>query len=532
MANSPLKTASESSEHNEARELQLWDRFIFYFTVTITGGSIMMIELMGTRIIGPFFGVSLVVWSSLLATALFALAVGYFVGGRVADKQPWFRPSHIVLLAAVWVAIIPWISEPVQLAVDPLGLRMGALASAFLLFTFPLFMLGMVGPYVIKLATQRLEVVGSTVGNVYAVSTLGSVAGTLILGFYLLPAIGVEAVIWLISGVLTALSLLLSVYEHKALPSAKTVPVWKTAACLVAAVVVLAIAMTKSNKEYVAYDVIMDDESEYGWIRVVDQKEGDIRFLLADSSTIGAESISTGRPMLSYQEIVSLLPAFNRDANDMLLIGLGSGHMVTTFGEQGITTDSIEIDPSVVKAAKKYFNFQPTGKVIVGDARYQIKDLDKKYDFIIHDCFTGGSEPIHLLSREMISELKAMLKPGGILALNFVGFNRDKDDRPVESVAMTLDTEFEYRKNFVSVPDAEWNDFIFFVSDEPLAISNNSPADMAATERLSKHEVSVAGTNGMVITDNYNPLESMQLAKAEYYRDVLIDRLGKDILFR
>lgn len=492
----------------------------------------MMIELMGTRIIGPYYGVSLIVWSSLLSVALLALSIGYFYGGRLADKAPWFRLSHIVLLAAVSIGFIPWISEPVQLAMNIFGLRMGALSSAFVLFTFPLIMLGMVGPYTIKMATRRLDVIGATVGNVYAVSTLGSVLGTLLLGFYLLPIAGVQTITWSLSGVLVLLALGLSVYEFKHLPSARSAPLWRSTAYFIIAGSIVTFTALKPEKAYSNYTVLFEEESDYGWVRVVDQKDGDLRFLLADSSTIGAESISTGNPMLAYQEIVSLIPAFNREGKDLLLIGLGSGHMVTTFGKDRIVSDTMEIDASVAKAAELFFNYKPTGRSFIGDARYQIKQLDKKYDFIVHDCFTGGSEPIHLLSKEMISELKALLKPGGVLALNFVGFQRENGDESVQSVAATLDSQFSHRKNFVSMPGEEWNDFIFFVSDNPLEIKGSSRPDMNAKERLAKHEIAINGENGLIITDNYNPLESMQLSKAEYYRDILLERLGEDILFR
>src|SRR5690625_1046566 len=117
----------------------------------------MMIELLGTRIIGPFYGVSMIVWSSLLSTALLALSVGYLVGGRLADTAPWLRLSHILLVTGVLIGLIPMISQPVQLATNVLGLRWGALSSAFILFSPCLMMLGMVGPFVIKTVTSGLE---------------------------------------------------------------------------------------------------------------------------------------------------------------------------------------------------------------------------------------------------------------------------------------------------------------------------------------------------------------------------------------
>lgn len=161
-------------------------RSVLYLTVTLTGAAVMILELLGTRIIGPFYGVSLYVWSSLIAVTLIALALGYFLGGRLADRYPSVRLTHIIQASALTTVIIPILTGPILRATDSLGLRAGAFASAFFLFTLPLTALAMVGPYVIKRATHDLSGVGTAAGSVYAISTVGSVAGTLLLGFFLL----------------------------------------------------------------------------------------------------------------------------------------------------------------------------------------------------------------------------------------------------------------------------------------------------------------------------------------------------------
>ena len=240
--------------------------------------------------------------------------------------------------------------------------------------------------------------------------------------------------------------------------------------------------------------------------------------------------MSSGLSVLGYQYVVGQLPLFNRQADSALLVGLGAGHLVNTYAEFGIATDSMEIDPVVAELATRYFNFTPTGDVIVGDARYQINHLDKTYDFIIHDCFTGGAEPIHLLSVEMFQKLKARLNPGGILALNFVGLTTEGDQAPVEAVAKTLDQVFPHRRTFGSDPSATFNDYVFFVSDQPLVL------DTALTYQnqvrwLENREVDVRGDSDIIITDNFNPLETLHIAKAEHYREMLIERVGTELLF-
>ena len=133
------------------------DRALLYGTGATTGAAVMMLELLGTRIIGPFYGVSLYVWSSLISVALIALSLGYYLGGVIADRETGFRLSYAIALAGLTAALIPFISRPVLLWTDDLGMRGGAFASALLLFTAPLTLLGMVGPQVIKMATVRRE---------------------------------------------------------------------------------------------------------------------------------------------------------------------------------------------------------------------------------------------------------------------------------------------------------------------------------------------------------------------------------------
>lgn len=490
----------------------------------------MMIELLGTRIIGPFYGVSLIVWSSLISVALIALSLGYYLGGLLADKVSQVRLSQIILLASIWIGFIPQLSEPVQLSTDLLGLRAGAFSSALILFTLPLALLGMVGPYVIKMAAYQLDNIGSTAGNVYAVSTLGSVIGTLVLGFFLLPVAGTSLIILTLSVVLITLALILAIYEHRKLKAGNSLIRW-TILCIIVATIMVSLHLFTSKKRYDNYTVISEAESYYGWVRVVDQDDQGIRWLMSDASTIGAEDLNSGASLLSYQKVTGLLPLFNPTGKEALLIGLGAGHLVNSYSRYGIVTDSVEIDPSVAEAASGYFSFRPTGKTILGDARYQIRKLQKQYDFIIHDCFTGGAEPIHMLSLEMITELKTKLKPGGVLALNFVGFTVERDRKPVQSVAKTLDRVFLFRRTFVSTPEALFNDFIFIVSNSPLELPDET-SDEQPVRWLQQHEIYISGKTGILITDDFNPLESLQVAKAEYYRNILIKRVGKEILFR
>ncbi len=171
-----------------------------YLVVFLAGGAVLAIELLGTRILGPFYGVSLFLWSALITVTLIALSVGYAVGGRWADKGATMtRLYSFIAGAGLWILFIPWITRPILVLTERFSLRFAVLAAAFILFVPPLTLLGMVSPYAIRLRASTLNVVGRTAGNLYAISTVGSVVSALLTGFFLIPNFGVTRLTLLIS---------------------------------------------------------------------------------------------------------------------------------------------------------------------------------------------------------------------------------------------------------------------------------------------------------------------------------------------
>jgi spermidine synthase len=498
-----------------------------YATVAITGAAVMILELLGTRIIGPFYGVSLYVWSSLIAVTLIALALGYFLGGYLSDRLPGIRLSHVILFSALGTMLIPFLSGPVLRLTDSLGLRAGAFTSALLLFTSPLTALAMVGPYVIKHATRDLSGVGTVAGSVYAVSTIGSVAGTLLLGFYLLPLFGTRAILLSLSLLLTALAVL--VIRHEQATGLAPRSLVSITAAAVAIVMLTTSGFAASHKPVEGFTVRSEAESTYGWVRVVDDERRSIRLMLSDASVISAVDLKLDRSVLGYQQILGLLPLFRPDAAQALLIGLGGGHVARDLKSKGINTDTIEIDPAVAEAAQRFFHFKATGLFLIGDARYEIRNLTTRYDLIIHDCFTGGSEPTHLLSRELLSELRSLLNDGGVLALNYVGFTHGEGSDAVAAVYRTLKSLFPHLRAFITEKEA-FTDFVFLASEKPILLETAS--EDRRIRWLIEHEHAMVDTGGFIITDDYNPMESRQVRKSEAYRRLFLERIAFELLLR
>lgn len=491
----------------------------------------MVIELLGTRLIAPFYGASLYVWTSVISVTLIALALGYFVGGHWADRAKRTGLALIIAASGLLTLLVPWLTGPVLLATDPLGLRMGTFVSTLVLFTPSLFMLGMIGPFAVKLATSSLEGVGASAGSIYAVSTVGSVIGTLFLGFYLFPQVGSREIFMGLGVALFILALGVTYFERHRLRLTLALP---PVIVLFVTGLFLLPFIANSGNDFSNDDLFQtrfEQESLYGWVRVIDKPEDNYRLLTVDASTIGAASISHGENVLTYQEIVNLIPSMAPNMERALLVGQGAGHMAMTLQEKGIITDTLEIDPAVAHAAREYFDFTPTGKTIIGDARYEIRQLKDTYDLIILDVFTGGSEPVHLLTVETMLQLRSLLSEQGILALNFVAFFEDGNNVALASVSKTLAQAFSHQQVYISTPDGDFNDFIFLASNHAISIEQ-SALNFSQRNWLKQRLLTIDQSKGVLLTDNLNPLEQLQIRKSEHYRRMIVDTMGLDHFIR
>lgn len=513
--------------------LSVAGRMALFATVFLTGAAVMVIELLGTRLIAPFYGASLYVWSSLISVTMMALALGYFVGGYWADRARRTGLALVISLAAVLTVLIPWVTRPVLLATDPLGLRAGAFVSALVLFFPALTMLGMVGPFAIKLSTERLDGVGSGAGTIYAVSTLGSVVGTLLLGFFLFPLVGSRSILLGLGAGLLALGLAVAYFEQRGLHRQRALVSSAVLAVLGALLLPQAVrAGAPGQLGGGKFTLVSERETLYGWVRVIDEPKRDLRLLTSDASTIGAASISDRASRLFYQDIVQLIPALRPGIRRALLIGQGAGHMAMVLRSRyGVSTDTIEIDPAVADAAARHFGFVPSGRTIVGDARYEVRRLQDRYDLIILDCFTGGTEPSHLLTVEFLQQLRGLLTDHGLVSLNLVAFADGGRNPALAAVYRTIAEVFPDQSVFMSEPGENFNDFIFLASRTPIdRRSGTLRADEAAW--LDERALAIDSRDGVLLTDDLNALEKLQARKSEYYRNMIVEWLGTDTLVR
>jgi len=514
--------------------------FLLYLVATalLCGAIIMAVEVMGSRVVGPFFGVSLFVWTSLIAVTMIALAAGYAIGGVLADKRS--SPDYlfgIILIAGFLVILVPFFKGMVLKACMPLGLRSGAFVSTMLLFGPSLFMLGCVSPYIIRLATQEMQNIGRTVGGFYAISTVGSVVGTALTGFILIAYFGVDQIFFISGMLLILLSVIYFLVFRRQ---------WAFAILLLAPAFLSepgpadASYMPDGTKVIETYS----KDSRYGKIKIIDYSYGarSIRELTIDGLVQGGIDPSNMMSIYSYSYLLEYLPsALNPGGRECLVIGLGAGIVPRWYEERGVRTDVVDIDPDIETVAREYMGFRSERPVIIEDARYFLNSSDKNYDYIILDVFNGDITPGHVLSLEAFELMQQRMSDRGVLAINLVGSVRDHT-RMTASVIKTLESIFATVDVYLTF-DPELGDgagnLVILAYDSPqIDVPPPNPAVFPvhpyAIEsvmeirkgrfRLPEHD------DAIILTDDYNPLDVFDIWLKEKTRQGIIENTPWDIL--
>jgi MFS family permease len=508
-----------------------WFRRGLMATVFVAGAAVMVVEILGTRVIGPVFGVSLFVWSALLAVTLAALATGYYVGGVLADRRPERRLLGVVLLAAgALLALAPLAARPILALAEGAGPRGGSLLAATLLFGPCLAVMGMVGPVTVRLLTDDLRATGHRVGSVYAMSTAGSLVGTLLTGFVLVPALDTAHIL-----IGTAAALVLA---GGALLAAGGRPA-ALAALLLPGLALAAAGSPPSPPPGIR--ILERTHGPYGLVEVIEDESRGMRLLRADHSIIGGHWTADRSAVFAFLHLLESVRFVRPQATRLLQIGLGIGSLPMALRPYGVKSDVVEIDPEVVRLARAHFGFQDSGEMFIEDARTLLQRTPRRYDVIVHDTFTGGATPEHLLSVEVLQRIRAALDRGGLLALNFVGHHHGPRAEAAFAVARTLRAVFPqvraFRESAPDQPGPAMANLVFFASEAPLDFAIPADArfenDVCATvlESFPRWEVLRDVPPGPPITDRRNPLARLQLPTADDHYAVM-NRLLPPALWR
>ncbi len=486
-----------------------------------SGAVLMGLEIVGSRVLAPYFGSSVYVWGSLISIFLAALSLGYYLGGRAADRWPRAGVLAVTIsVAGLLVLVLPVISRPVLEAFSAwdLGPRMTPLLASIVLFVLPSLLMGATSPFAIKLAATDLATVGNTAGLLYAISTAGSIAGTLLTAFVLIPAMGVRAILYTLGGSLIVFAGLLAM---KAVRARVLRPVATTAALLLVLLAVPALAQGELR-------LLFEKDTVYHRIRIYE--DATWRYLRFDRSLQGGMLLKDPYTSpLRYPDYFLLAWLFKPDIKRVLVVGLGSGSISKRVLKEfpQVTVDSVELDPVVVDLAKKYFLVTEDARhrILVEDGRRYIVKTADKYDLIVMDAYFAEGVPFHLVTEEFFEQAKAKLNPGGIMAANIVGFLGGPNSKLFRSIYKTYASEFTGLYLFpVSYSIGREEDavrtIILFATGKP-GLTRKQLVDLFATLRTQKkipgallerfledyYDKVVPTADMPLLTDDYSPVD-------------------------
>lgn len=391
----------------------MFPRLRFYWVVAACGGVLMALEILSSRLLAPHYGNSVYVWGSIISVFLAALSLGYLWGGRLADSQPTMAAlGRMVALAAACEAALLVAGRPLAEALAGLtgGSPAGTLLAASVLFGPASVLLATVSPWAVRLAAHDLGHLGGTAGRLFALSTLGSLAGTLACTFLLIPFLELRQILGLLTALTAATACVALAGSFRAeAPSAA-----------LAVLLLLAAVPAGSYVPRRHGDLVYERVTPYQTLQV--RERGGLRFLESDRVPQTAIRISDGESVQPYNHAAAAVLLVRPEVRRALMIGMGGGTVGPYLQARipGLKVDYVDVDPAVPEIARRFFGFTPgpAMTVTVADGRRFLQESRETWDLVYGDAYIGQSVPFHLTTVQFLDEVKRHLAPGGVFALN------------------------------------------------------------------------------------------------------------------
>ena len=412
---------------------------LLYFILFTSGGAILALELLASRILTPYFGVSLYIWTGILSITLVALAAGYWAGGRLAaarGSEP-ARAARLMRLYALMPAIAAFAIVASCLVypylfprLAALNLVFGAFAACVTLLLVPLIATSAMNPLLIGilLAGREGRSGDAGAGRVFFVSTIGSVAGVLVTAFGLIPYFSNFVATVMVALGLALLSAVAVVRPPLPLPDRSRLGL-AAAGATAAAVLMLVFADAYIGRMWPAqfgartWHREAQFSSLFGTVKILRSTPADdgqfVRLYFQDGLVQNTVA-SDGRSLSFYTYALEALSfAYHPHPRSALVLGLGAGIVPMRLAAKGLSVEAVEIDPASLEAASRYFGFDRARvEVHLADARTQLKRCRRGYDVVVLDLFHGDGTPDYLITRDFFSDVNRCLAPGGIAVFN------------------------------------------------------------------------------------------------------------------
>ncbi len=473
--------------------------------VFVVGTGSLGAEIAAVRLLAPYFGASTIVWANTIGVVLVALSLGYWLGGRLADRHPHLRGLCLLALsAAVLLALVPFAADPLlDLGVRALdsvsaGAFIGSLLAVLVLVAVPVLLLGAVSPWAIRLAVSRVEEAGTVSGRLYALSTAGSLLGTLLSALLLIPLLGTRRT-FLVFALAVALV---------AVTGLRPTRRWALAPAAIAGLMAVPTGTLKAETE--SGRVIYEEETQYQYARVVQRDNGTRVLELNEGQVFHSyyrpETALTGH----YPDDMLVLPLAARTGPParVAVLGNAAGTLARAYGEFFPRTrvDGVEIDPALSEIGRRYFDMDnPRLRLHHEDARPWLRRADSRYDAIQIDAYRQPYIPFYLATREFFELVRDRLRPGGAVVVN-VG-HPETNDRLEKVLSATMSVVFED----VRRDPMEDTNTLLVGSERPLFSSRLArtrvPPELRRVTRRAAGRLGPALTGGDVYTDDRAPVE-------------------------
>ena len=473
--------------------------------VFVVGTSTLGAEIAAARLMAPYFGASTIVWANTIAIVLVALSIGYWFGGRLADRHPHMRGlCLLVLIASVLLGLIPIVADPfLSLSVQAfdtysVGAFAGSLFGVLALVALPVLMLGAVSPWAIRLKLDRVEDSGRTAGRMYAISTVGSLVGTFLSALLLIPLVGTQRTFLTFAIALAVVAALGLGRRYLAIP------------LLVAA---LALLPPGTVKDAGQGRVIHEADTEYQYARVVEYPDGERHLELNEGQAVHSVyrpgSVLTQDVWDGY--LIGPFAALTEPPGHIAILGTAGGTTARAYEKYFPETriDAVEIDGELFDIAEDYFDLRdrPELERHAEDARPFLRRTDTRYDAIFVDAYRQPYIPFYLTTREFFELARDRLEPGGVVIVN-VG-HPETSDRLEKVLSATVAEVFP---NQLRDPITPINTLLI-ASERPvtreklLRSAGALPPDLRPLAAATAERVGPRLEGGEVYTDDLAPVE-------------------------
>jgi predicted membrane-bound spermidine synthase len=488
--------------------------------VFVVGTGSLGAEIAAVRLLAPYFGASTIVWANTIGIVLVALSVGYWLGGRLADRHPSMRALCLTsLVAALMLALVPFAADPLlDVAVDALdeisaGAFLGSLVAVLVLVAIPVLLLGTVSPWAIRLGVQSVEEAGTVAGRLYALSTAGSLVGTLVSALLLIPLVGTRRTFLIFALAIAVVSVL----------GLRPVRRWALAPAAIVVLIALPVGTLKAKTED-GGRVIHEAETEYQYARVIEYPSGKRTLELnegqAEHSVCEAEcdagpggprepsSVLTGNVWDGH--LVDFYAGRDTPPQRVAILGNAAGTTARAYEEFYPRTrvDGVEIDSELSDIGRRYFDMNnPRLHLYHEDARPFLRRIDASYDVISVDAYRQPYIPFYLTTREFFENVRDRLTPDGVVIVN-VGHPEGQDG--LEKVlSATMGDVFPH---LLRDPIEETNTLLI-ASRSPLSVARMDrveptlPLALRPTAEAAAQRLEPPLRGGEVYTDDRAPVE-------------------------